>query len=282
MGSTPVSAAALLEPVVAIVRAAGEAILKVYAATDVGITLKADETPLTLADLASHRLIVAALAELTPAVPVLSEEAAARSFEERRRWPSYWLIDPLDGTKEFIARNGEFTVNVALINGHDAALGVVGVPARNVIYTGVPTLGAHRVEGRMPPQRIATRRPAAVPVRVVGSRSHRGDSLDAFLAAIGPHELVPTGSALKFCILAEGAADLYPRLGPTSEWDTAAAQAVLVAAGGTVVTANGAPLRYNTKAEILNPFFLAAGDPTHAWLPAFAASAGAQLIGESS
>ena len=271
----PPSAAQLREPVVDIVRRASAAILQAYGAADVGATLKADESPLTRADLAAHRVLLDALSSLTPGIPVLSEEAVLRPFEERARWPAYWLVDPLDGTKEFLARNGEFTVNVALVVGHDAVLGVVGVPARDVIYTGVAGRGAARIEGPGSPRRIVTRRPAAQPVRVVGSRSHRGTSLDAFLGRIGPHELVPTGSALKFCIVAEGAADLYPRLGPTSEWDTAAAQAVLVAAGGSVVTPDGAPLRYNTKADILNPHFLASGDPEHPWLPAFAGTSGA-------
>ena len=266
MNAAILEPAMLLEPVVGIVRRAGDAIMEVYASSDVGATLKDDDSPLTRADLASHRLIMAALGALTPGVPVLSEEATAIPFDERRRWPVYWLVDPLDGTREFLARNGEFTVNVALIVGHDAALGVVGVPARARVYTGVPGVGATRLEGAAGPKRIATRRPAANPVRVVGSRSHRGDSLDAYLARVGPHELVPTGSALKFCIVAEGGADVYPRLGPTSEWDTAAAQAVLVAAGGAVVTRDGAALRYNTKADILNPHFVAYGDAGRDWL----------------
>ena len=260
--------AKLLDAVVGIVRRAGDAILEVYSSNDVGATLKEDDSPLTRADLAAHGLIAAALRALTPAVPVLSEEAATIPFAERRRWPAYWLVDPLDGTREFLARNGEFTVNVALIVGHDAALGVVGVPARAKIYSGVAGVGACVLEGGGRPRRITTQRPAATPARVVGSRSHRGDSLDGFLARVGPHELIPTGSALKFCIVAEGGADVYPRLGPTSEWDTAAAQAVLVAAGGAVVTRAGEALRYNTKADILNPHFVAYGDPGRDWLAA--------------
>jgi len=258
--------AALLEPVVDIARRAGETILGVYESSCPGTTAKADRTPLTAADIASHRVITESLASLTPAIPVLSEESATVPYEERRTWRRYWLIDPLDGTKEFLAKNGEFTVNVALIVDHEPVLGVVGVPARGVIYTGIPGAAAQRRAGGHEPTAIRTRRPAQVPVRVVGSRSHRGDSLDGFLARLGPHELVPIGSALKFCIVAEGAADVYPRLGLTSEWDTAAAHAVLVAAGGAVVTTGGEPLRYNTKADILNPFFVAYGDPARDWL----------------
>jgi 3'(2'), 5'-bisphosphate nucleotidase len=262
--------AALVAPVTEVVRQAGAAILRVYCATECATTLKHDQSPLTEADLASHRLIVQELARLTPGIPVLSEEAADVPFEVRSQWTAYWLVDPLDGTKEFLAKNGEFTVNVALVIDHEAALGVVGVPARDVIYSGVPGVGARRVDGTSPPRAIKTRRPAASVVRVVGSRSHRGDSLTGFLTRIGAHELIPTGSALKFCIVAEGDADVYPRLGPTSEWDTAAAHAVLVAAGGAVVQADGAPLRYNTKSGLLNPSFIAFGDPDRDWVAALA------------
>jgi len=245
---------------------AGAAILEVYARADHGATLKDDASPLTEADLASHRLIVAALEALTPGVPVLSEESAPASVADRRRWPRCWLVDPLDGTKEFLARNGEFTVNIALIEGHEPVLGVVGVPARAIIYAGIPGRGAVRVRDVGPPEAIRTQQPAAWPPRVVGSRSHRGDSLDALLARLGPHQLVAVGSALKFCIVAEGGADFYPRLGPTSEWDTAAAHAVLVAAGGAVVGLDGRALRYNERDDVLNPSFLAYGDAARDWL----------------
>jgi 3'(2'), 5'-bisphosphate nucleotidase len=257
---------ALLDAVVAIARRAGEAILEVYRSADFGTTAKSDESPLTLADLRSHHVIVEALAALTPGVPILSEESATASFEERSGWPCHWLVDPLDGTKEFLAKNGEFTVNIALIANHAPVLGVVGVPARDTIYTGLEGTGASRIAGGGPAVPIRVQEPSATPVRVVGSRSHRGDSLDVFLARLGPHEFVPTGSALKFCVVAEGGADVYPRLGLTSEWDTAAAQAVLTAAGGAVVTTKGDPLRYNAKAEILNPFFIAYGDGGRDWV----------------
>lgn len=256
----------LRDAIVGIARRAGDAILEVYRSADFGETRKADDSPLTLADLRSHQIIVEALAALTPSVPILSEEAADVSFEDRSRWACHWLVDPLDGTKEFLARNGEFTVNIALVAHHAPVLGVVGVPARDTIYTGLEGAGATRISGHEPAVPIQVQVPAAACARVVGSRSHRGDSLDAFLARLGPHELVPTGSALKFCVVAEGGADVYPRLGPTSEWDTAAAQAVLCAAGGAVVTTDGAPLRYNTKPELLNPFFIAYGDRGRDWV----------------
>jgi 3'(2'), 5'-bisphosphate nucleotidase len=256
----------LAERVVAIARAAGREILEVYRAGEPAPTLKADDSPLTVADLRAHRLITSALATLTPEVPVLSEEAARPPYAERARWTRYWLVDPLDGTREFLSRNGEFTVNIALVERHVPALGVVHVPVSDTTYGGVPGEGAWRRVATQPaqPLHVATR--AADPVRVVGSRSHRGDSLEGFLARLGPHELRSMGSSLKFCLIAEGAADVYPRLGPTSEWDTAAAHAVLVAAGGAVVELDGQPLRYNTREELVNPFFVAYGDSRRDWL----------------
>jgi 3'(2'), 5'-bisphosphate nucleotidase len=255
----------LIAPVVAIVKRASAAILEVYAAANITATSKDDASPLTDADLASHALIVEGLSALRPELPVLSEESSAVSYSERHRWPALWLVDPLDGTKEFLARNGEFTVNVALIVGHEPVLGVVAVPARDLVYAGAPGRGATRAEGSSAPRSIVTRRPAAAPIRVVGSRSHQDPALGALLARLGPHELIAVGSALKFCIVAEGGADFYPRLGPTSEWDTAAAHAVLKAAGGQVVSPDGEPLRYNARETLLNGPFLAYGDPTRDW-----------------
>jgi 3'(2'), 5'-bisphosphate nucleotidase len=258
--------AGLLEGVAAIARAAGREILEVYTAGAVAPTVKGDNSPLTAADLRAHRLIVQRLGELTPEVPVLSEEGADVAFAVRTRWHRYWLIDPLDGTREFLSRNGEFTVNIALIEGHAPALGVVHVPVTDTTYGGLPAAGAWRERRGAPAQaiRVATR--SATPLRVVGSRSHRGDSLEAFLARVGPHELVGVGSSLKFCLVAEGAADVYPRLGPTSEWDTAAAHAVLAAAGGTVCALDGSALAYNTRESLRNPFFLAYGPRDRDWL----------------
>jgi 3'(2'), 5'-bisphosphate nucleotidase len=256
----------LLEQVAAVARAAGVEILDVYASGDVAATAKADASPLTVADLRAHALIVARLAELTPGVPVLSEEAAETPFSERSRWQRYWLVDPLDGTREFLARNGQFTVNIALIEGHAPALGVVHVPVTGSTYLGYPGRGAWRERPGTTPESIRVAQHSAAPLRVVGSRSHRGDSLDSFLARSGPHELLAIGSSLKFCLVAEGAADVYPRLGPTSEWDTAAAHAVLAAAGGTVSQLDGAPLAYNTRAELLNPHFVAYGPKDRDWL----------------
>jgi len=184
----------------------------------------------------------------------------------RAGWARYWLVDPLDGTREFLARNGEFTVNIALIEGHTPALGVVHVPVSDVTYCGVPGAGASRQQAAAPPAPIRVAAHAATPLRIVGSRSHRGDSLEGFLARAGAHQLLAIGSSLKFCLVAEGAADVYPRLGPTSEWDTAAAHAVLLAAGGAVSALDGSPLEYNTRGELLNPSFVAFGPRDRDWL----------------
>ena len=202
---------------------------------------------------------------LRPDIPVLSEESATVEWSERSDWAEYWLIDPLDGTKEFIKRNGEFTVNIALIQGRQAALGVVHAPAAQRCFYGYRDGGAFEQVNAAPPQRIVVTAATQTPVRVVGSRSHRGTSLDAYLERLGEHVMVPMGSSLKLCLVASGAADIYPRLGPTSEWDTAAAQAVVEAAGGRVVTTDNQPLLYNAKADILNPEFLVYGDRSRDW-----------------
>ena len=247
--------------------AAGREILDVYD-TAFDVTTKDDASPLTEADLRAHRVIVEGLHELTPDVPVISEEAEPPPFEERRHWQRYWLVDPLDGTKEFVSRNGEFTVNIALIEDGEPVLGVVGVPVRGHIYVGdCHANEAFRMkEGRREPLRTRAMKPGAV--TVVASRRHGGDRLAGYLDTLAKSfEIVrrPVGSSLKFCLLAEGEADFYPRLGPTSEWDIAAAHAVLQAAGGSVMLTDGAPLRYNAKESFLNPDFVAIGDPGFPW-----------------
>jgi len=255
----------LIEPVREIARQAGRRILDIYE-SDYTVQQKDDQSPLTDADLAAHQTIVEALAKLTPELPILSEESSHIPFAERSGWSQYWLVDPLDGTREFISRNGEFTVNIALIQGHEAVLGVVYVPVQDTEYYGATSTGAFIQRPGQAPQAIRVRPLSSGPVRVVGSRSHRGNSLDTYLANLGEHELVSMGSSLKLCLVAEGKADVYPRLGPTSEWDTAAAHAVVTSAGGEVVSIDGTPLRYNTKDEYLNPFFIVYGDSHHDWL----------------
>ncbi len=265
MNGSPTAPVDLLEPVAQIAARAGEAILEIYA-SDFDVEAKDDASPLTQADLAAHRCIVRALRELTPDVPVLSEEAGLPAFDERARWERYWLVDPLDGTREFVKRNGEFTVNVALIENHRPLLGVVHVPVTGKTYIGCAGYGAESRTKDGTPTAITVAVESASPVRVVGSRSHRGASLDAFLEKLADFEMVAMGSSLKFCLVAEGAADVYPRLGPTSEWDTAAAQAVVEQAGGAVLKLDGSPLRYNEKADILNPHFVVVGPQDHDWL----------------
>lgn len=254
----------LAEQLLSIAREAGEAILRVYH-QDFAVEHKGDESPLTAADLASHRIISRRLGGLEPDTPVLSEEGADIPFETRRRWRRYWLIDPLDGTREFVKRNGEFTVNIALIEDHRPTTGVVHVPVSGVSYVGRTGQGAWKIDGEDGREeiRVAPKRPERV--RVAGSRSHAGDSLKQFLERLGEHEIVSMGSSLKLCLVAEGTADVYPRLGPTSEWDTAAAQAVVEAAGGRVTTTDLATLEYNTKESLLNPHFLVFGDNGEDW-----------------
>jgi 3'(2'), 5'-bisphosphate nucleotidase len=258
------SATQFLPSLIQLAREASSAILDVYG-TQIAVTDKADRSPLTIADLRSHEIIVKGLRALTPELPVLSEEASDISFDERRRWTRYWLVDPLDGTKEFLSRNGEFTVNIALIEAHTPVLGVVAVPVTNTVYTGVQGMGAFRQTGDELPAPIRVCSPAATPLRIVGSRSHDTGELNQYLPRLGPYTLVKTGSSLKFCLVAEGSADFYPRFGPTSEWDTAAAHAIVTAAGGRVTTTDGAPLQYNTKADLLNPHFLVFGDTSRDW-----------------
>jgi len=259
-----VATAPLLEPALAVAKEAGVRIMEVYAG-DFSVERKGDCTPLTEADTAAHDVIESALRRLTPGVPLLSEESAALPFSERRRWRHYWLVDPLDGTREFIKRNGEFTVNIALIANHEPVLGVVYAPVLGVCYYACRGSGAFKRESTNPPEPIAARPWRGGRVTVAASRSHRGTELQAFLQNLGEYELVPMGSALKSCLVAEGRADLYPRLGPTSEWDTAAAQCILEEAGGRITDTEMRPLRYNTKASLLNPHFFAIGDNREVW-----------------
>jgi len=245
-----------------IAKQAGHAILDIYHG-HIDVTYKADHSPLTLADQASHQVITTALAQLTPDIPVISEESSAAEQATRTALPVYWLIDPLDGTKEFIKRNGEFTVNIALIVNGVTTFGVVGVPVLDRWFWGGAAYGAFRQEKAGKPEVMYCQpHVAGTPWRVVGSRSHatNQDIID-YLAARGEYTLTSIGSSLKFCIIAEGNAELYPRMGPTCEWDTAAAQAVLEGAGGSVCDlVTGEPLRYS-KADILNPFFVASAEP---------------------
>lgn len=256
---------ALIEPLDALSREAAAAILEIYGTRDFEVSHKDDDSPLTAADLASHELLCAGLERLEPRLPILSEENAERiGAAQRLAWTRYWLIDPLDGTKEFLKRNGEFTINIALVENGAPVLGMVHVPVTGTSYTGLEGDGAHSTDGSGNVVPLHVSGPVhARPVRIVGSRSHSGGELEGFAARLGEHEFVAVGSALKFCMVAAGEADVYPRLKPTCEWDTAAGQAVLEAAGGEVIRLDGTPLRYNERDSLVNPFFLASGDPAH-------------------
>lgn len=234
---------------------AGAAILEIYRGP-IAVETKADLSPVTEADRTSHRIIAVGLAEFTPELPVLSEEGRDTPFDERRSWGRFWLVDPLDGTKEFIQRNGEFTVNIALVEGGRPVWGVVYVPAQDTLFWGGAGRGAWVRRDAAPPEPLRVRPAPADGLTVVQSRSHPSPELDAYLEAFRVAGALSVGSSLKFCALAEGRADLYPRLGPTMEWDTAAGQAVLEGAGGRVTDLDGRPLAYN-KPSLLNPHFVA-------------------------
>ncbi|HNW01816.1 MAG TPA: 3'(2'),5'-bisphosphate nucleotidase CysQ [Burkholderiaceae bacterium] len=247
---------------------AGVAILHVYTemrSSDAGVAgvlvaHKADDSPLTRADLVAHTLIGQRLAVLTPDIQVVSEEEE-QSLKHLRPLGDFWLVDPLDGTKEFLAQNGEFTVNIALVRDGEAVFGVVVAPALGQTYWGAKGLGAFReTVGRIEPIRVAEPPPANRPVRVLASKSHMNAHTTEFIRQLGAHELVQAGSSLKFCRVAEGVADVYPRMGPTCEWDTAAAQAIVEAAGGYVSQLDGFPVRYG-KQDVLNPNYVVSSVP---------------------
>lgn len=247
---------AILDSLLKIADTASQKVMEIYQ-TDFQVHTKDDSSPITAADLASHHVIVGGLMALTPDIPILSEESAKAPWEERRNWTCFWLVDPIDGTKDFTNRTGEFTVNIALIEDNEPVMGVVTAPALNEAYWGIRGKGAwkrgadgsiRKLEVVDPPQAI----------RTVASKNHLNQETRDFIDQLGNHKLVQAGSSLKFCRIAEGEADIYPRLGPTCEWDTGAAHAVLVAAGGKVNKLDGTPLVYG-KEDVLNPYFVASG-----------------------
>ncbi|WP_046078574.1 3'(2'),5'-bisphosphate nucleotidase CysQ [Halomonas sp. HG01] len=261
------------------VHAAGREVMAVYR-RDFEVATKGDDSPLTEADMASHHALVALLEAATPGVPILSEESGGIPFATRRAWGRYWLIDPLDGTKEFIKKNGEFTLNVALIEDGVPVFGIVHAPAvgdaGGTTWIGQHGQGAWKQQPGGSLESISVRAlpdPEQAVWKIVGSRSHGSDEFEAFCAGLPAHERVSMGSSLKLCLVAEGAADLYPRLAPTCEWDTAAAQAVVTAAGGDVLNAETLePLRCNQQDSVLNPFFIVCGQRDERWERALRAS----------
>ncbi|HDS1220401.1 3'(2'),5'-bisphosphate nucleotidase CysQ [Stenotrophomonas maltophilia] len=254
----------LRETAIAIAQEAGQAIMQVYA-EGFDVRIKDDNSPVTAADLAANQVIEQGLRQLTPDLPILSEESAQVPWELRRHWGAYWLVDPLDGTREFVKRNGEFSVNIALIYQGAPAFGVVLAPVTGILWHAMRGELAYRRQG-LHDTVLRTRSPATAPLRVAASRSHRSPETEALLARMGRIETIAQGSSLKFCRIAEAGLDVYPRLGPTSEWDTAAGQCVLHAAGGAVLSAaTGKPFRYNRRETLLNGDFIALGDTSLPW-----------------
>jgi 3'(2'), 5'-bisphosphate nucleotidase len=258
--------AVLLNEVEKLARAAGVEIMEIYQGSDFGETSKADNSPLTLADLASHRIIADGLNKLEPHYPILSEEDAHIPYAERSRWKRFWLVDPLDGTKEFLKRNGEFTVNIALVEHGVPILGVVYAPVLDVCYYAARGTGAFVERGNGVAQRIrAVAHDEDTAIKVVASRSHSDERTAALLKKLGNHECISMGSSLKLCLVAEAAAHFYPRLGPTMEWDTAAAHAVVNEADGIVCDTSEIALRYN-KEDMHNPEFMVLASTNYALL----------------
>jgi 3'(2'), 5'-bisphosphate nucleotidase len=242
------------------VERAGAAIMQVYGG-GFAVQHKEDNSPLTAADLESQRVIIEGLKAVTPHMPILSEESATAPWAERRTWRELWVVDPLDGTREFVKRNGEFTINIALVVEHEPVLGVVAAPAQGLLFWGARGVGAFSQRQGAQARPIHTV-PPHHPLRVVGSRSHASAQTASYLSRLGPHIMTGVGSSLKFCLLAEGKAELYPRFGATSEWDTAAGQAVLEAAGGFVTRMDGHRLRYNCRESVINGDFVAFSHPS--------------------
>jgi 3'(2'), 5'-bisphosphate nucleotidase len=246
------------EDIVNLSHDAGKLILAIYQSDNFEQQLKSDDSPLTKADLDSHNLIVDRLRELTPGIPILSEESVNIVWQQRKKWKQYWLIDPLDGTKEFIKKNGEFTVNIALIKDNTPVLGVVYAPVLETTWVGEVNKPAIRITPKGRTNISSIQHEANETWNIVGSRSHQSDEFRAYVDKLeGKINIVSMGSSIKLCFVAEGSAHIYPRLGLTSEWDTAAAHSVVNSANGKVVDIDtGQELKYNIKDSLLNPFFI--------------------------
>lgn len=257
--------ALLLEQVVNIARQAGDNILSYYD-NAFETWQKSDDSPVTSADLAAHRIIVDSLTELTPDIPILSEESQHCSFQERSQWQRYWLIDPLDGTREFIKHNDQFTVNIALIENHRPVLGVIYAPVQGVTYSAAKECGTFKQYYGQAAQQVFARVCPPACLVVVGNRSLKNQRVQQFMQKLSTNaDLLSLGSSLKSCLVAEGSVDVYPCMGETAEWDTAAAQCILEQAGGFMTDVNLRPLRYNTKPSLINPPFIAFGDASKHW-----------------
>jgi len=245
----------IIDKVIKLSQEAGKAILDIYN-SDTSYKIKSDNSPLTKADLTSNKIITDYLKKLTPSIPILSEEESKIPFKIRSSWDEYWLIDPLDGTKEFIKKNGEFTVNIALINKSRPIFGVIYIPVTGEIFWGSKYNGSFTKKDGMDPIQINTNT-RNDRIRIVTSRSHSANELEYFTGKIKKYETISVGSSIKFCLIANGKADIYLRLGKTSEWDTAAGDAILRYAGGNTVNFKNESLIYNSKASLINPAFIA-------------------------
>ena len=237
---------------------AGKAIMDIYE-SDTEIRIKDDLSPLTKADLISNEIICKSLLKIYPNIPIISEESSKIGYEKRSNWLNYWLVDPLDGTKEFINRNGEFTTNIAMIHKNRPIFGIIHAPERNETYWGDANNGSYFLEGDSDSneKRIKVSKKGNTKLRILTSRSHPSAKLDSLLDALDQYEIIEMGSSLKFCHIAKGEADFYMRFGPTSEWDTAAGDAILEFAGGNVCELNGGRIKYNVKESYLNRDFIA-------------------------
>ena len=254
----------LLPEIDNIARCAGNEILKIYK-TDFSVTNKEDNSPLTVADTAAHEVICKNLSLLTPEIPILSEESSHIDFSERKNWKQYWLVDPLDGTREFIKKNDEFTVNIALIDGHQSVLGVVHVPVISTSYLAAINHGAYKDDKKNRMGKISVRKINKNDITIAGSRSHGNKRQQSFISKIKNAKVLSVGSSKKFCLVAEGKADIYARFGSTSEWDTAAAQCIVEESGGKVIDENLNPIKYNTKSSLINPSFFVIADMSFNW-----------------
>jgi len=245
----------LIEKLIKISKEAGEGILEVYS-TDFTYEIKEDLSPITKADMLSHNIIYEQLKLITPDIPILSEENSDIPFSIRSLWKQYWLIDPLDGTKEFINRNGEFTVNIALIKNNRPVFGLIHIPVFNETYWGLETRGSYLIDKNSNEIKLSVSDNLNDPLRIVASRSHASLELISCLEKIENYELIKVGSSLKFCLIAKGDADCYPRFGATSEWDTAAGEIIACSAGANMVDIKNRSLIYNNRKDFINPSFL--------------------------
>lgn len=265
---------ALISPLIELCSIAGDAICAHYHSADSGqYESKGDQSPLTRADLDSNAIILSGLEDMDESIPILSEESTTIDFAERRAWEKYWLVDPLDGTREFLDRTGEFTINIALVENHRPVLGLLYLPLEKKAYVGIPGVGAQcyelSPEGQWQARQLQTRQLRSdVPLTILASHRHRGPRLGSVLewleARRGPLKRMNSGSALKFCQLVEGTGDFYPRFSPCCEWDTGAGQALVEAAGGSLLGMDGKPVLYNRRKSLMSPDFFAIGDAENA------------------